>query len=87
MWWRDPTHHVAGICKIQRQWFPLHGLHPSRQSSASSRPDQTMKQKYPWPASLLDERDMEVLFHAKQKSGKPITLLIKEAINQMYLSQ
>jgi len=43
-----------------------------------------MKQKYPWPASLLDERDMEVLFHAKQKSGKPITLLIKEAINQMY---
>lgn len=46
-----------------------------------------MKQKYPWPASLLDERDMEALFHVRQKTEKPITLLIKEAINKVYIKK
>lgn len=39
-----------------------------------------MKGKYPWPASLLDEGDMEILFQARQKTGKPMTSLIKEAV-------
>ena len=43
-----------------------------------------MKQKYPWPASLLDETDMEALFYARKKTGKPMTLLIKEAVSRVY---
>ena len=43
-----------------------------------------MKQKYPWPASQLDADDMEKLYAARQKTGKPMTLLIKAAIREQY---
>jgi len=43
-----------------------------------------MKQKYPWPASQLDTEDMKKLYLVRQATGKPITSLIKEAINNQY---
>ena len=43
-----------------------------------------MKSKYPWPASQLDESDMEKLYQARKVTGKPMTILIKEAINNQY---
>jgi len=43
-----------------------------------------MKVKYPWPASQLDADDMEKLYAARQKTGRPITRLIKAAIREQY---
>jgi len=43
-----------------------------------------MKQRYPWPASQLDEKDMEKLYLARKNTGKPMTMLIKEAVNKTY---
>jgi len=43
-----------------------------------------MKKDYPWPASQLDESDMKKLYHARKVTGKPMTLLIKEAVNKTY---
>ena len=43
-----------------------------------------MNKKYSWPASKLDEKDMLLLFKMREKKSKPITLLIKEAINKTY---
>ena len=43
-----------------------------------------MKQRYPWPASQLDEKDMEKLYLARKNTGKPMTVLIKEAVRNQY---
>ena len=43
-----------------------------------------MKGKYPWPASLLDEGDMEILFQARQKTGIPMNRLIRRAVQKQY---
>ena len=36
--------------------------------------------KYNWVGNQIDDRDMEKLYQMKQESGKPITILVKEAI-------
>jgi len=43
-----------------------------------------MKQKYPWPASQLDSSDMEALYLVRETTGKPMTVLIKEAVRKQY---
>ena len=42
--------------------------------------------RYPWPASALNQEDMAVLYHARESDPerKPITLLIREAVQAMY---
>lgn len=40
--------------------------------------------KYKWPASEIDEKTMRILFEMKQRTGKSISLLIKEAIVKTY---
>jgi len=40
--------------------------------------------KYPWPASRLTKSEMFALVRARKKQGKPITVLIKEAVQQVY---
>ena len=43
-----------------------------------------MRPKYPWPASQLDSGDMDVLFRARERTGLPMTRLIKAAIQEQY---
>ena len=43
-----------------------------------------MKKDYAWPASQLTAKEMELLFEERKQNGKPITLLIKEAIRKQY---
>jgi len=40
--------------------------------------------RYPWPASQLTEDEMRLLFEQRQKQKKPITVLLKEAVQQTY---
>ena len=42
--------------------------------------------RYQWPASALNEEDMATLYHARESDPerKPITLLIREAVQAMY---
>ena len=39
---------------------------------------------YPWPASRLSTADMQLLVRTRQQTGKPITVLIQEAIHDAY---
>ena len=43
-----------------------------------------MNEDYPWSASKLTKKEMELLYEERKKSNKPICLLIKEAINKTY---
>jgi len=43
-----------------------------------------MNESYPWPASKLTAKEMELLYEERKRSSKPICLLIKEAINKVY---
>ena len=42
--------------------------------------------RYQWPASALNEEDMAALYQARESDPerKPITLLIREAVQAMY---
>jgi len=40
--------------------------------------------KYQWPASKLTVNEMELLFKARQATGKSICDLLKEAVNTAY---
>ena len=40
--------------------------------------------KYRWPASLLGKDEMKRLYEASKRTGKPITLLIREAVREVY---
>ncbi len=40
--------------------------------------------KYQWPASRLDEKEMALLFHRKQKTGKSICELLRMAVHAAY---
>ena len=40
--------------------------------------------KYQWPASRLDEKEMALLFHQKQKTGKSICELLRKAVHIAY---
>ena len=40
--------------------------------------------KYPWPASAVSEKEMEILYNMRQKTNIPITKLIREAIRKTY---
>ena len=40
--------------------------------------------KYRWPASGLGKDEMKRLYEASQKTGKPITTLVKEAVRKVY---
>lgn len=40
--------------------------------------------KYQWPASKLGEREMELLFLVKQKTGENICELLRKAVHIAY---
>jgi hypothetical protein len=40
--------------------------------------------KYQWPASKLTGKEMELLFKARQATGRNICDLLKEAVNIVY---
>ena len=40
--------------------------------------------KYRWPASKLGKDEMKRLYKASKRTGKPITLLIREAVREVY---
>ncbi len=40
--------------------------------------------KYRWPASKLGKDEMKKLFEASQMTGKPITILVREAVREVY---
>jgi len=40
--------------------------------------------KYQWPASHLDEKEMALLFREKQKTGRSICELLRLAIHLAY---
>jgi hypothetical protein len=40
--------------------------------------------KYQWPASRLDEKEMALLFHEKQKTKKSICELLRRAVHIAY---
>jgi hypothetical protein len=40
--------------------------------------------KYQWPASRLDEKEMALLFREKQKSKKSICELLRQAVHTAY---
>lgn len=42
--------------------------------------------KYNWVGNRIEEGDMTKLYHLSKKTRKPITLLVKEAIEQ-YLAK
>jgi len=46
-----------------------------------------MKKDYPWPASQLTDKVMELLYEERKRNGKPITVLIKEAVLKTYSSR
>ena len=43
-----------------------------------------MKKDYSWPASKLTAKEMELLYEEKKRNGKPITVLIREAVLKTY---
>ena len=43
-----------------------------------------MKKDYPWPASQLTDKVMELLYEERKRNGKPITVLIREAVLKTY---
>ena len=42
--------------------------------------------RYPWPASGLNNQDMRLLYHARERTRPriPITQLVAEAVRQAY---
>jgi len=40
--------------------------------------------KYQWPASRLDEKEMALLFHEKQKTKNSICELLRRAVHIAY---
>jgi len=40
--------------------------------------------KYQWPASKLSREEMQMLVRERKRTGKPITVLIKEAVDSVY---
>ena len=40
--------------------------------------------RYPWPASALGKDEMRKLYEVSQETGKPITLLLREAVRKVY---
>jgi predicted DNA-binding protein len=40
-----------------------------------------VKVKYTWAANRITEEDMEKLYRLKKITGKPITLLVSEAVS------
>ena len=45
-----------------------------------------MKKDYSWPASKLTAKEMELLYEERKRNGKPITVLIREAVLKTYSS-
>ena len=45
-----------------------------------------MEKFYRWPSSSLKEEEMKGLFAIREKTHKPITILVKEAVRE-YISK
>lgn len=39
---------------------------------------------YPWPASRLTQADMQKLTEMRNKTGRPITVLLHDAVSALY---
>ncbi len=48
--------------------------------------EKVKKKGYQWPASCLTISDMELLVIQRQRTGKPITHLLHEAVKSAYTS-
>ena len=48
------------------------------------RPTDSIMNKYQWPASRLEEKEMVLLFHEKQKTKKSICELLRRAVHIAY---
>ena len=55
-----------------------------KDSTAPTTGSVIMVSKYQWPSSALSEKEMQILFNEKQRTGKSINLLIKEAVLKTY---
>ena len=62
--------------KVQRKRFSLYRLYEAWK-------EKDVK-KYSWPASAVSEKEMQILYDMRQKTKKPISKLIKEAIRKTY---
>ena len=40
--------------------------------------------RYPWPASALGKDEMRKLYEVSRETGKPITLLLRDAVRKIY---
>ena len=40
--------------------------------------------RYAWPASKLGKDEMRSLFKVSKMTGKPITILVREAVRKVY---
>ena len=40
--------------------------------------------RYGWPASMLGKDEIKRLFKVSKKTGKPITMLLREAVREVY---
>ena len=45
-----------------------------------------MNESYQWPASKLTAKEMKLLYEERKRNGKPITVLIREAVLKTYSS-
>ena len=52
--------------------------------SSFLRPTDGIMNKYQWPASRLDEKEMALLFHEKQKTKESICELLRRAVHIAY---
>ena len=43
-----------------------------------------VRKGYAWPASALTETEMAVLTDVREETGKPISMLLKEAVQLAY---
>ncbi|RKY12760.1 MAG: hypothetical protein DRP65_00120 [Planctomycetota bacterium] len=43
-----------------------------------------VRKGYAWPASAMTETEMAVLADVRQETGKPISMLLKEAVQLAY---
>lgn len=43
-----------------------------------------MSGSYPWPASALTEAEMTLLYRARQRTGIPMSRLLRRAVQQQY---
>lgn len=68
----DKPSDSAGREELAKVWLPVPGE------------DETDRKGYRWPASHLTSADMEKLTQLRERTGRPITVLIHEAVSVLF---